>query len=312
MLHLRYFVAVARELNFGRAAARLHLSASPLSQRVKDLERELGRALFVRSHHKVELTEAGETLLPLAREIVERFDAVPALVRDGAAARSRTVVLGIAPEVSSRLRDHVLGALAKAHPDVAVRLDPAPGTALSRSLQTGVLDLALLTEPAPTRGLGTVRLECRPVGAVVALGTGFDDRTSVRLEELLHLPYAPMGFEAGRAVEEELSRIGVSRCPGAEGLDAAALAHVVATGQAFTVIACGPSASRKAFTGEPVTVIPVEEPGSWVTTVAAWRRDRLRPEGILAGLAGTLRGLRPLGRGHPYYLPLGHRTAKLG
>lgn len=64
--HLRYFVAVAEERSFTRAAARLHMAGSPLSQRIKDLERELGTPLFIRAHHRIDLTDAGEALLPRA------------------------------------------------------------------------------------------------------------------------------------------------------------------------------------------------------------------------------------------------------
>ncbi|MFD0508420.1 LysR family transcriptional regulator [Streptomyces chiangmaiensis] len=71
MFHLRYFVAVAEELNFSAAARRLHMAASPLSQRIRDLEKELGHRLFERDSHSVTLTPAGEALLPLARDVLE-------------------------------------------------------------------------------------------------------------------------------------------------------------------------------------------------------------------------------------------------
>ena len=72
---LRYFVAVAEELHFGRAAERLHMSQSPLSRAIRELERELGLVLFVRTTRRVELTPAGSTLLERARRALAEIEA---------------------------------------------------------------------------------------------------------------------------------------------------------------------------------------------------------------------------------------------
>ena len=72
---LRYFVAVAEELHFGRAAERLHMSQSPLSRAIRELERELGLVLFVRTTRRVELTPAGTALLERARRALAEIDA---------------------------------------------------------------------------------------------------------------------------------------------------------------------------------------------------------------------------------------------
>lgn len=73
--HLRYYLAVAEELNFVKAARDLHMSQPPLSRRIADMEKELGVRLFDRLSKRVTLTTAGQNLLPRARAVVESFDA---------------------------------------------------------------------------------------------------------------------------------------------------------------------------------------------------------------------------------------------
>ena len=82
---LRYFVAVAEELHFGRAAERLHMSQSPLSRAIRELERELGLVLFVRTTRRVELTPAGTALLERARPALAEIDAAVDEARRAAA-----------------------------------------------------------------------------------------------------------------------------------------------------------------------------------------------------------------------------------
>src|SRR5215210_5038919 len=90
---LRYFVAVAEELHFGRAAERLHMSQSPLSRAIRELERELGLVLFVRTTRRVALTPAGAALFERGRRALAEVD----LAVDDArrAARSESGVLGV-------------------------------------------------------------------------------------------------------------------------------------------------------------------------------------------------------------------------
>jgi DNA-binding transcriptional LysR family regulator len=118
---LRYFVAVAEELHFGRAADRLHMSQSPLSRAIRELERDLGVVLFVRTTRRVELTEAGSLLLDRSRRALAEIDGAIADARRAEYSTDAVLVIGYGPfsgAVVARLADGI----AAAHPELSVRL----------------------------------------------------------------------------------------------------------------------------------------------------------------------------------------------
>src|SRR5260221_610816 len=80
--HVRAFVAVAEELNFRKAAARLYVASSPLSRRIKEVERAVGAQLFERDTRHVRLTPAGVALLPVARGVLQQFESMTWIVRE--------------------------------------------------------------------------------------------------------------------------------------------------------------------------------------------------------------------------------------
>ena len=143
---LRYFVAVAEELHFGRAAERLHMSQSPLSRAIRELERELGVVLFVRTTRRVELTEAGSLLLERARRALAEVDGAIADARRSARVDadvlglsygpfSRTVVTGIADAVGARRPDLKMRLVEEVTPD-ALRRVGAHGLAAAVVMET--------------------------------------------------------------------------------------------------------------------------------------------------------------------------------
>ncbi|KAA9156779.1 LysR family transcriptional regulator [Amycolatopsis acidicola] len=289
--HLRYFVAVAEEGGFGRAAERVAMATSPLSRRVRDLEEELGTPLFVRDYHQVSLTEAGQALLPEARAILERFDALPSLVPHSSG--GTVLVVGTAPEVSPGLRTRFLDLVRERRPGVVVRQRPASTGPLVRGVVTGEVDLAFVHGSVDDPRLESVVVESQPVRVVVAKGIGFDGRESVGLAELAHLPYTYLKAAAApfvvQATETLLRRYGVmGRAPVNGGH--ADLVPRVSAGEAFTICGAEFGATRKVLLDEPVVFLKFEHDRIRLHTNAVWCRGRDRALHGLPRLARSLAG----------------------
>ncbi len=155
---LRYFVAVAEELHFGRAARRLHLSQPPLSRAIKQLETDLGTTLLNRSPAGVTLTESGRTLLREAKALLEHADRIKASLTKA------TITIGI-------LDDRSAAAIARtfrdSHPGVEIRIREADLTDPTCGLRAHQVDIALTRGPFDESGLKTLVLREDPIGAVL-------------------------------------------------------------------------------------------------------------------------------------------------
>ena len=147
--HLRYFLAVAEEGHFGRAAERLHIVQSALSMQIKSLEEELGGALFVRTSRRVELTEAGELLRAEAQRTLDQASHAQRVVQRSLRGDMGSLRIGFAGNAvfSGRLMADVR-AFRSAHPDAEVSLRELAPHLQVEAIQKGQLDLGY----APSHG----------------------------------------------------------------------------------------------------------------------------------------------------------------
>src|SRR5437870_5295979 len=148
--HLRYVVALAEELHFGRAAARLHMSQPPLSQQIRQLEEEIGTRLFRRTNRQVQLTEAGEAFVREARAILSHSEfAAKLAVR---ASKGEVGQLRVATVTSTdsgffRIMVQILRLFASRYPDVRLLLRTLNSEQQIRGLREGTIEIGFLTLP---------------------------------------------------------------------------------------------------------------------------------------------------------------------
>lgn len=148
---LRHFVAVAEELHFGRAAARLHMTQPPLSQSIQTLEAALGCGLFFRTRRSVQLTPAGQALLPEAQRLLLQFASLPALVRRAAEGESGNLSLAFISTADYSILPSLLREFRQAYPQVHIELREATTDIQLEDLAQGRIDAGLLIPPLPER-----------------------------------------------------------------------------------------------------------------------------------------------------------------
>ena len=196
---LRYFVAVAEELHFTRAAERLFISQPALSKQIRLLEKTLGTELFVRDRRTVRLTEAGRTLLAHARRLLEVWDAAQDALAQLAAAREARLVIGMS---TSPGRGGMLPAIrsrfAAAFPQARLELRQLPWQDPTAGLADAACDLAFIWLPVPDPGrYRWLVMATEPRHVALPLGHPLASQDTVRLAELLDQPFLALPESAG-------------------------------------------------------------------------------------------------------------------
>jgi DNA-binding transcriptional LysR family regulator len=184
---LVYFVTVAEELSFGRAAERLQIVQPAVSQQIRRLERELGVPLFDRSSRHVRLTAAGERLLPEIRAVLAAVGRVSQTATDIAAGTDGMVRVGTSQGLGERL-GHVLGQLRKTTPSLQVRLVSAPLAERISQVRSGKLDAAFVRGAAAATGIEVLPLWEDLLTVAVPAAHPLAAEPAIRLAQLSMIP----------------------------------------------------------------------------------------------------------------------------
>ncbi len=204
--HLRYFVVTAQTEHFTRAAERLGMAQPPLSQQIRELEREIGTPLFDRVGRGVVLNAAGRAFLPCAQDILARADQARDVARRAARGEAGMLKLGFTESASfNDTVIRVLGAYPGQHPGVELRLEEAPSEILIQRVADGALDAAFVRPPFSASGLiRYVPLTPEPLMAALPAGHPLAGREALQLADLSDAPFIEYTRQSGYGLSADI------------------------------------------------------------------------------------------------------------
>lgn len=278
---LRYFVAVAEELHFGRAALRLHMTQPPLSQTIQSLEAALGTPLFYRTQRSVSMTPAGSAMLPEARRILLHAAALPDFAHRAAAGESGRLSLAFVSTADYSVLPPFLREFREHYPHVQIDLREATSDVQLEDLIQGRIDVGLLIPPLPDKAKAT--LNYAPVLSetlVLAAPKGLKalrGKSAVALKTMSDMPLiifprriAPAFHDAILACFHDA---GLTPRIGQEAIQMQTIVGLVSAGMGIALVPQSvsnlnrPGVEYKPLTGKT----PLVETG------LAWRRDNTSP-----------------------------------
>ena len=182
--HLESFLAIADELHFGRAAARLHLAQPSLSQHLQRLERNVGVELVARTSHEVRLTPAGQAFVTHARMVLAGVEKAAQTAREAAEGRTGTINVGYNFPAGQHVLPSALGKMHAEHPDIGVALTEMRTGPQLAALKAGDLDVAMVYGRPVSPDFKHRPMLQVPLVAVVGQNHGWARRPRVPFAEL--------------------------------------------------------------------------------------------------------------------------------
>jgi DNA-binding transcriptional LysR family regulator len=269
--YLWYFVAVAEELSFSRAAQRVGIAQPPLSQQIQRLEEILGCMLFDRSGRRVRLTEAGNLLLTEARRLLADAAHTTQLLRSAGRGEIGTLSIGYWASTLFSPLPAAVRRFRERFPGVAVRLRELYPPHHIEALRAGAVDVAILREPEPVDGIAVLPVLVEPLVAAVPADHRLASRTSIALSLLRDEPFVLFPREAVPGLHAKL--LDLCRRAGFEPRvvqEVDAWHTVVSLVEAGIGVSLIPASFEGRRTGALV-YLPLKGPQVRTTTSACWR-----------------------------------------
>jgi LysR family transcriptional regulator, cyn operon transcriptional activator len=283
--HLRYFDAVAETLNFTRAAERLHVTQSTLSHQIKQLEDELGTALFDRSAKRVRLTEAGEILRSHMTPALEQIDLGLKALRSPGEAITGSIRLGTTPSFNTQMVPQCVATLLKSYPGIQVTVEELSAGQILKRLRSGHLDMAVSYPPGEGSDLWFEPLYNEELRLIVGIRHPLARRRRVRMAELhnVRMVLLPGTFLTRKLLDDCFAAAGAKPVVAAQLNSVAPMIELIRQTELAGII----PESAVAQSAE-LRVIPLEDPTPIRTPGMLWAKGAARSP-VLKHLAEIIR-----------------------
>jgi DNA-binding transcriptional LysR family regulator len=285
--HLRYFIAVAEELNFSRAAKRLRMAQPPLSVAIRQLEQEIGTSLFRRSSREVRLTEAGTALLAGARRTLAEADAAVAAAQRAAAGEVGSLRVGYNWSAHFETLPALGRAFKERRPDVELMTEEMRPNRMPAALRSATIDVALALYPDVVDELSYLPVRRERVVAVLSSSHPLAREEAISLDAL-----ADDFLLFPREIAPRLHDFYVNLCRSAgfeprQGSDSSRTRWTIGTWDASTTGLFPESVSTAVPDG--LVAVPIAAPAERLESELVWRSDNESP--ILAAFVEVAGGV---------------------
>ncbi|MET1035495.1 MAG: LysR substrate-binding domain-containing protein [Arthrobacter sp.] len=265
---LRYFVAVAEERHFGRAALRLHMAQPPLSQQIRQLEEQLGTRLLARTTRRVDLTPAGELLLERARVILAEIDQLGQDVRLVGEGASGVIRVGFSGSATYRLMPRIVESARRGMPGLRLKVQGEMLTPqMEEALKEGRIDVAVLRPPVRSEGIELKFLEQDSLVVALPEDHPLAARETLELSDLSAEPFIcyPQASAVNSIVVEACRKAGFRPDVAQEARETSTLLSFVSAG---TGVALVPT-TRRMFALQGIVFRPLRD-APVVDLAVAW------------------------------------------
>ncbi|MBL9181700.1 MAG: LysR family transcriptional regulator [Verrucomicrobiaceae bacterium] len=268
LYQLGYFIEIARQRHFTRAAERLHMAQPALSQQMKNLEAELGTPLFIRGKKETQLTAAGKALLPRAEALLAQADAARAAVSDVAQVRGGKLIVAAIPSVCACLLPELLHAFGREHPRVELQLIEDSSERVAESVESGHSDLGFLQLPANKAAFESRVLITEPFVLLLASSHALAGEKEVSLKQLAAESFI---FYKGRARDSALEACRKAGFEPRIACESGELETVRALVAARVGIAIVPQLAASVLP-KNVSAVSLKQPGLQRQIAAVWKK----------------------------------------